>query len=194
MLCCRLLFPLLGDEREERFRFLAEKYGKKVRRARPVKLLEEWSRELSFENAEAMKKLADMSVLHSTMESFLHTLFFGEDGDLRRSGGRKFTADAVTLMTLHGSKGMEFPVVFLYGMDRGQFPPEFCRGEAALEEERRLCYVGMTRAEEELILVSGKEESPFVQEIPAKYAKRERAKREEEKARQAVQMSLFDLM
>ena len=139
-----------------------------------------------------MKKLTDMSVLYPSMENFLDTLSFGEEGDVRRNGGRKFTADAVTLMTLHGSKGLEFPVVFLYGMDRGRFPLEFGGGEADMEEERRLCYVGMTRAKEELILVCGEEASSFLQEIPGEYGKWERAGKEEPV--EAIQMSLFDLI
>ena len=191
-LCRRLLGPVLGEGREEGIELLVEKYRKKVRKSRPVKLLEEWSGDVRPENPDTMKKLTDMSVLYPTMESFLQTLSFGEDGDVRRNGGRKFTADAVTLMTLHGSKGLEFPVVFLYGMDRGRFPLEFGEGDADMEEERRLCYVGMTRAREELILVSGKESSPFLQELPAECVSREQAEKEEEM--QAVQMSLFDLM
>ena len=175
-----------------RIGLLVEKYRKKVRKSRPVKLLEEWSGDVRPENPDNMKKLTDMSVLYSTMEGFLQTLSFGEDGDVRRNGGRKFTADAVTLMTLHGSKGLEFPVVFLYGMDRGRFPLEFGGGDADMEEERRLCYVGMTRAREELILVSGKESSPFLQELPTECVSQEQAEKEEEV--QAVQMSLFDLM
>nr|WP_304580627.1 UvrD-helicase domain-containing protein [uncultured Acetatifactor sp.] len=191
-LCRRLLGPVLGEGREEGIELLVEKYRKKVRKSRPVKLLEEWSGDVRPENPDTMKKLTDMSVLYPTMESFLQTLSFGEDGDVRRNGGRKFTADAVTLMTLHGSKGLEFPVVFLYGMDRGRFPLEFGGGDADMEAERRLCYVGMTRAREELILVSGKESSPFLQELPAECVSREQAEKEEEM--QAVQMSLFDLM
>ena len=191
-LCRRLLGPVLGEGREEGIELLVEKYRKKVRKSRPVKLLEEWSGDVRPENPDTMKKLTDMSVLYPTMESFLQTFSFGEDGDVRRNGGRKFTADAVTLMTLHGSKGLEFPVVFLYGMDRGRFPLEFGGGDADMEEERRLCYVGMTRAREELILVSGKESSPFLQELPAECVSREQAEKEEEV--QAVQMSLFDLM
>lgn len=79
----------------------------------------------------------------------------------------------MTLMTLHGSKGPEFPVVFLYGLDKGRLPLEFGGGDTDLEEERRLCYVGMTRARD---------------------AKWEQAEREEKEAVQAVQMSLFDLI
>ena len=191
-LCRRLLGPVLGEGREEGIELLVEKYRKKVRKSRPVKLLEEWGGDVRPENPDTMKKLTDMSVLYPTMENFLQTLSFGEDGDVRRNGGRKFTADAVTLMTLHGSKGLEFPVVFLYGMDRGRFPLEFGEGDADMEEERRLCYVGMTRAREELILVSGKESSPFLQELPTECVSQEQAEKEEEV--QAVQMSLFDLM
>lgn len=62
-------------------------------------------------------------------------------------------ADAVTLMTLHAAKGLEFPVVFIAGMEESIFPHSRALFDAAeMEEERRLCYVGMTRAREELFL------------------------------------------
>lgn len=62
-------------------------------------------------------------------------------------------ADAVTLMTLHAAKGLEFPVVFMAGMEESIFPHSRALFDAAeMEEERRLCYVGMTRAREELFL------------------------------------------
>ena len=195
-LCRKLLRPWLGESQEEALSRLTDKYRKKGKKAKPVKLLEEWAGEIRFENAEAMKKLADMSVLYPTMEAFLHTLSFGEDGDVRRNGGRKFTADAVTLMTLHGSKGLEFPVVFLYGMDQGRLPLEFGGSQTEdLEEERRLCYVGMTRAEEELILTCGRTPSQFLKEIPAENIRREAAEKPEEiETMRIVQMSLFDMI
>ncbi len=192
-LCRRLLDPLLGEAKEECFSQLADKYRKKLKKTRPVKLLTQWADEFSLQNEEAMKKLADMSVLYPDMEDFLHTLVFGEDGDVKRSGGRKFTADAVTLMTLHGSKGLEFPVVFLHGMDKGRLPLEFGDRNADLEEERRLCYVGMTRAKEELILVCGEESSRFLEELPQEGIRHERAQKTQDEPR-AVQMSLFDIM
>lgn len=196
-LCRKFLPHWLKKAPDEQLACLVEKYGKKIKKARPMKLLEEWFEELSFENEDAIKKLTNMSVLYPTMETFLHTLSFGEDGDVRRSGGRKFTSDAVTLMTLHGSKGLEFPVVFLYGMDKGHLPLEFGSTDTSdsLAEERRLCYVGMTRAKDELILICGPNPSRFLQEIPEEHILRERpTQAEESKTENAVQISLFEFM
>jgi DNA helicase-2/ATP-dependent DNA helicase PcrA len=62
-------------------------------------------------------------------------------------------ASQITLMTIHNAKGLEFPVVFLAGMEDGLFPhSRTLLSEAAMEEERRLCYVGMTRSEKRLVL------------------------------------------
>src|ERR1043165_937692 len=63
----------------------------------------------------------------------------------------------VTLMTLHNAKGLEFPMVFLSGMELGLFPhSRSMNSEEMLEEERRLCYVGMTRAQKLLVLTWAK--------------------------------------
>jgi DNA helicase-2/ATP-dependent DNA helicase PcrA len=87
--------------------------------------------------------------------------------------------DRVTLMTLHTSKGLEFPVVFIIGAEEGLFPHErSLESPEAIEEERRLCYVGMTRAQRRLYLVHASrrhlfgraQENPpsrFLAEIPA---------------------------
>jgi len=86
--------------------------------------------------------------------------------------------DAVVLMTLHSAKGLEFPVVFLIGMEEGVFPhSRSLMDDAEMEEERRLAYVGITRAEEELYLTNAEmrtlfgrtnmnPESRFIDEIP----------------------------
>ena len=195
----RLLCPLLGEAAEERFEYLISKYGKKIKRTKPVRLLEEWMQEWEPEGEDAdavmedLNRLADMAVLYPTMEAFLDTLDFGEDGDVRRNGGRKFRADAVTLMTLHGSKGLEFPVVILYGMEADKMPLQTGLARADLQEERRLCFVGMTRAVEELILTCAEQPSPFLAEIPQDMAVRENAVEEKPEAQmEAEQLSLFD--
>lgn len=73
--------------------------------------------------------------------------------------------DAVQLMTLHSAKGLEFPLVFMTGMEEGTFPSQMSVGEPGrLEEERRLCYVGMTRAMEKLILTYAESRRLYGQE------------------------------
>ena len=86
--------------------------------------------------------------------------------------------DLLTLMTLHGAKGLEFPKVYLVGMNDGLFPGFASIGNPEdLEEERRLCYVGITRAQEELVMTSARSRmlngayermkpSKFIDEIP----------------------------
>ena len=82
------------------------------------------------------------------LETFLQELSLVSDADEDEHSVRSL----VTLMTLHTAKGLEFPVVFLVGMEDGVFPHQRAIEEANLEEERRLCYVGMTRARERLTL------------------------------------------
>jgi DNA helicase-2/ATP-dependent DNA helicase PcrA len=99
---------------------------------------------------------------------------------------------AVTMMTLHSAKGLEFPVVFIAGMEEGIFPHYRSLLEPAeLEEERRLCYVGMTRAKKRLYMTSAEERlifgenwyngpSRFLDEIPEGLVKADTAAKEKE--------------
>lgn len=108
-----------------------------------------------------------------TLENFLAELSLVSDVD-----NAEFTDDRVTLMTLHAAKGLEFPIVFLTGMEEGIFPhSRSLMDEAQMEEERRACYVGITRAERKLYLTHAKlrtiygrssanPPSRFLQEIP----------------------------
>jgi DNA helicase-2/ATP-dependent DNA helicase PcrA len=83
-----------------------------------------------------------------SLEDFLASAALASDADSKDT-----EQDRVTLMTLHASKGLEFPVVFLVGMEQGLFPSYRSLDDpASLEEERRLCYVGITRAKERLFL------------------------------------------
>lgn len=114
----------------------------------------------------------------NNLENFLAHVALVSDIDDTELG-----EDAITLMTLHSSKGLEFPIVFLVGMEEGLFPhARTLMDETEIEEERRLCYVGITRAKEKLFLSSTKMRtiygntvtyppSRFLQEIPARLVK-----------------------
>jgi uncharacterized protein (TIGR00375 family) len=122
-------------------------------------------------------------------------------------------AEAVSLMTMHGAKGLEFPVVFITGMEKGVFPCELPQGSkeadtegfanaTSLNEERRLFYVGMTRAQHSLILTSAaarpifgtyknRPVSQFVAEIPASLCDQVERKKIKKKKTASRQMKLF---
>jgi DNA helicase-2/ATP-dependent DNA helicase PcrA len=115
----------------------------------------------------------------SSLGAFLDQVALITDSEQQAAAeGRRGSTDTVTLMTLHNAKGLEFSVVFLAGMEEGLFPhSRSAENEEELEEERRLCYVGITRAKERLILTHATERrlygypqanlvSRFVQEIP----------------------------
>jgi len=126
--------------------------------------------ETRYENTEELKSVAQKS---KNLEEFLESVALMSDIDnLDKS------AEAVTLMTIHNAKGLEYPVVFIAGMEEGLFPHVNSLAEPAdLEEERRLCYVGMTRARERLYLCYAQSRlifgslqmnmpSRFIREIP----------------------------
>ena len=110
----------------------------------------------------------------NSLAEFLEGITLSSDLD-----GMEDTDESVTLMTLHSAKGLEFPVVFLVGMEEGIFPGYKSIGEPQeLEEERRLCYVGITRAKEKLFMTCSKQRtifgstsynsvSRFIKEIPS---------------------------
>ncbi len=109
----------------------------------------------------------------ATLEGFLEEISLVADVD-----NLDPDADAVTLMTLHSAKGLEFPTVFLAGIEEGIFPSLASQGEdGGIEEERRLAYVGITRAKKKLYITAAKERmlygytqhnppSRFIEEIP----------------------------
>lgn len=99
------------------------------------------------ERMQNLEVLASNASVYGTMEEFL------EDAALLSSADETSEQDTVTLMTLHAAKGLEFPVVFMVGLEEGLFPSSRSEGDdERLEEERRLAYVGMTRAMQDLFL------------------------------------------
>ncbi len=190
----KLLWDLdAGDMTDCIYESMREKYLPLMKKKKPQKILEEWMEDLQLEEKKGMQKLYRTSVFYPTMAEFLEALDLGVESDLKRCGERHYTSSAVTLMTLHGSKGLEFPVVMIYGAKKGMIPFESEKYASDAEEERRLFYVGVTRARRELILTTSREESPFLGEIPAELANREKA-HQNKNAGNGRQMSLFDFM
>ena len=121
-----------------------------------------------------VKNYCDQHGEDATLEGYLEDIALISDIDSYNE-----SADQVVLMTIHSAKGLEFPYVFLIGMEEGVFPSEMSKySEADLEEERRLAYVGITRAKKELYIsnsvsrmlygrTSANKSSRFLDEIPA---------------------------
>ncbi len=120
------------------------------------------------------ERLVDINSSIQRVDAFLEAVSLLSESDKTNQ-----SEDFVTLMTLHSAKGLEFPVVFIVGLEEGLFPHERSMGDVSeLEEERRLCYVGITRAMEKLYLscalsrmmyasVDYYSPSRFLREIPA---------------------------
>jgi DNA helicase-2/ATP-dependent DNA helicase PcrA len=114
-----------------------------------------------------------------SLAEFLQQIALVSDADDRTD-----EAGLVTLMTLHNAKGLEYPIVFMIGMEEGVFPHSRALDEGGLEEERRLAYVGITRAERDLYLTYARTRtvfgarafgapSRFIGEVPAALTDRE---------------------
>lgn len=132
-----------------------------------------------IENVEEFKSKAkeyEEKVENPTFEGFLDNISLVSDVD-----NYDENQNAVVLMTLHSAKGLEFPVVFMCGMENGLFPSFMSEmEEGGIEEERRLCYVGITRARKKLYFTYAKQRtlygktearmrSRFVDEVPGEY-------------------------
>jgi len=113
---------------------------------------------------DATTRVENIKELKTVALQFLDLQDFLENVTLIESSDRADTGDfnAITLMTIHSSKGLEFPIVFLVGMEEGLFPHNNSLMEIdGLEEERRLCYVAITRAMSQLFLTNAKSRMYF---------------------------------
>jgi DNA helicase-2/ATP-dependent DNA helicase PcrA len=105
---------------------------------------------------ENIKELRSVATEFPVLTEFLETVALIETQEKKlpkKEEQRYLSQGTVTLMTLHAAKGLEFPIVFIVGMEEGLFPhSRALMDKEELEEERRLCYVGITRAKEKLYL------------------------------------------
>ena len=130
-----------------------------------IRALEEEATPESFSRIENLKELAnaaqDAQERDEALTEFLDHAALVSDAD-------SYSAEArVTLMTLHAAKGLEFPLVFLAGMEEGLFPSSRTLVDPnGLEEERRLCYVGMTRAMDTLIMTRARYRRRYGSDMP----------------------------
>jgi DNA helicase-2/ATP-dependent DNA helicase PcrA len=119
-----------------------------IKELRNEKTIEAQARIENLEEFATVTKEFDQTAEEPTLQAFLEHVALMSDVDTYEEG-----AEAVTMMTLHAAKGLEFPSVFLVGLEEGIFPhSRSLHDRQALEEERRLCYVGITRAERELTI------------------------------------------
>jgi DNA helicase-2/ATP-dependent DNA helicase PcrA len=130
-----------------------------------IRALEDEATPESFSRIENLRELAnaaqDAEQRGETLSDFLDHAALVSDSDSYSSEAR------VTLMTLHAAKGLEFPLVFLTGLEEGLFPnSRSLLDPTGLEEERRLCYVGMTRAMDTLVLTRARYRRRYGSEMP----------------------------
>jgi len=130
-----------------------------------IRALEEEATPEAFSRIENLKELAnaaqDAQERGETLHEFLDHAALVSDADSYSEEAR------VTLMTLHAAKGLEFPLVFLTGMEEGLFPhSRTLTDPTGLEEERRLCYVGMTRAMDTLVMTRARYRRRYGSDMP----------------------------
>ena len=135
-----------------------------LKKARPAKLIEHWEKRMGSD--ESLRMLKSTAAMYASLPDMLNGLLLGQEGDISRPSGKGYASGAVRLMTLHAAKGLEFPVVFLSGVSMGTLPIERLDETTDVEEERRLFFVGITRAREELIITTDGQPSPFISELP----------------------------
>ncbi|KPU46157.1 ATP-dependent DNA helicase PcrA [Oxobacter pfennigii] len=183
--------PLYKQGQPVNFIEMLKKYQSVISKEKPYKIIESWISDNSLSGVKSMEMLLNTAIMHSEMSSFIQNLVLGRESDIVRSGSKVYSQDAVSLMTIHGSKGLEFPIVFITGVNDGMIPLRNISHGFDTEEERRLFYVAMTRARDELILLTSSKPSPFIADISEEQLIRENAF-EQKQVLEYKQVSLFD--
>lgn len=184
----------LGKKRHEKFEFYRREFneGDYVNKKETIEIIDDVLKKSEYlerfdpEDTEDRARLENIKELRSVAIEFPNIIDFLENVALVEQeylpNGEKIidNEDAITLMTMHAAKGLEFKLVFIVGLEEGVFPhSQSLYDFNDLEEERRLCYVGVTRAKEELHLTYAKQRvifgqrntstpSRFIYELPEK--------------------------
>ena len=187
--------PDAVQEKWDAVKGAADRFREALPGQSPAELIAMWADEFAPSEDVDIARLGSLAESVDTIAELLDVVALGQDGDFVRHG-RVVRPDAVTLMTLHASKGLEFPVVFICGAEEGLLP----YSDAEVAEERRLFFVGITRGRDEVILTRARsrlrfgerirpEVSRFASDIPEEVIERIdlRTKRREG----ADQLSLF---
>ena len=126
----------------------------------PSELIAKWAEEFAPSDDIDLERLGLLAQGVDSIAELLDIITLGQDGDFVRRG-KIARPEAVTLMTLHASKGLEFPVVFICGVEEGLIP----HADAEIEEEKRLFFVGITRGQDEVILTHARSRRRFGERI-----------------------------
>ena len=126
----------------------------------PSERIAKWAEEFATPDDIDLERLGLLAQGVDSIAELLEIITLGQDGDFVRRG-KIARPEAVTLMTLHASKGLEFPVVFISGVEEGLIP----HAEADIEEEKRLFFVGITRGQDEVILTRARSRRRFGERI-----------------------------
>ncbi|MDN5344659.1 MAG: hypothetical protein PWQ18_770 [Clostridia bacterium] len=191
----------IARERLLAFKDTIDRYRALMATQPPAVILARWIAEHDLQQVDSLQRLARVAERFQDLPSFLRGVTLAGEADHERYGGNVTSPEVVSLMTIHAAKGLEFPVVFIAGVEDGLLPlqknlgldldaedlhdlqeepsshPSLPTPHFSLTEERRLFYVGLTRARDRLILVSARsraaagvrtpaQPSPFLLEIP----------------------------
>lgn len=176
------------------FQAVAEYYRSKLELKNQA-LLEDWMLRMDLTGNEELEHLQRIGEQYKNVREMLEFFPLAQEADIIRYGNKTWGAEAVTLSSLHAAKGLEFPVVFISGVEEGLLPWGDAPDPESVAEEERLFYVGVTRAKHRLYLVSsqfrsrhGKTEqvraSRFLERIPPELLAKEEWNRRSKKLKQ----------
>jgi len=154
---------------------MLRKYAAIIRKEAPKQIIDSWIDDHNLSDSDPMALLSNIAIMYGDMPTLMQNLVLGRESDVVRSGGKSYAPDAVSLMSIHAAKGLEFPVVFICGVNDGRIPLRSGRNRCDIDEERRLFYVAITRAQDELILMTYRNPSPFIADLSEEQLTREEA-------------------